>query len=257
MDKFDLVYKKYKDLPINRTIFMSLIVTVLREKKMHTLDSSISEDIIFMNEMDKEITIYLKNQIEYYNDIDSEIYLIEKYKYVFLLPKINEITFSNVEKEKIIIDALKEYKGQTIFSEHLVIYIKQKYLNNKENKQKVNLKKLRKILLSQEEILEEKENIDVLYKYFIDIEDLNIVMELGSTTSIKSAIMGGLGISTISKWAIQDLVKSGKVKILNIEGLTLKRNFHIILNKEKFQSEATGKFLDFLDVDNINQILEL
>lgn len=55
----------------------------------------------------------------------------------------------------------------------------------------------------------------------------------------------------------QDLVKSGKVKILNIEGLTLKRNFHIILNKEKFQSEATGKFLDFLDVDNINQILEL
>ena len=90
MDKFDLVYKKYKDLPIDRTIFMSLIVTVLREKKMHTLDSNISEDIIFMNEMDKEITIYLKNQIEYYNDIDSEIYLIEKYKYVFLLPKINE-----------------------------------------------------------------------------------------------------------------------------------------------------------------------
>ena len=178
MDKFDLVYKKYKDLPIDRTIFMSLIVTVLREKKMHTLDSNISEDIIFMNEMDKEITIYLKNQIEYYNDIDSEIYLIEKYKYVFLLPKINEITFSNVEKEKIIIDALKEYKGQTIFSEHLITYIKQKYLNNKENKQKVNLEKLRKILLSQEEILEEKENIDVLYKYFIDIEDLNNNKEL-------------------------------------------------------------------------------
>ena len=149
MDKFDLVYKKYKDLPIDRTIFMSLIVTVLRERKMHTLDSNISEDIIFMNEMDKEITIYLKNQIGYYNDIDSEIYLIEKYKYVFLLPKINEITFSNVEKEKIIIDALKEYKGQTIFSEHLITYIKQKYLNNKENKQKLNLEKLRKILLSQ------------------------------------------------------------------------------------------------------------
>ena len=148
MDKFDLVYKKYKDLPIDRTIFMFLIVTVLREKKMHMLDSNISEDITFMNEMDKEITIYLKNQIEYYNDIDSEIYLIEKYKNVFLLPKINEINFSTVEKERIIIDALKE------------------------NKQKVNLKKLRKILLSQEEILEEKENIDVLYKYFIDIEDL-------------------------------------------------------------------------------------
>lgn len=88
-----------------------------------------------------------------------------------------------------------------------------------------------------------------------DIEDLNIVMELGSTTSIKSAIMGGLGISTISKWAIQDLVKTGKVVALNIEGLTLTRNFNIILNNDKFQSEATGKFLDFLDVENIQNIL--
>jgi len=89
-----------------------------------------------------------------------------------------------------------------------------------------------------------------------DIEDLNIVMELGSTTSIKSAIMGGLGISTISKWAIQDLVKTGKVVALSIEGLTLTRNFNIILNNDKFQSEATGKFLDFLDVENIKNILE-
>ena len=90
----------------------------------------------------------------------------------------------------------------------------------------------------------------------IDIEDLNIVMELGSTTSIKSAIMGGLGVSTISKWAVQDLVKAGKVAALKVQGLTLKRSFHIILNQEKFHSEATGKFLDFLDVDNINKILE-
>ena len=88
-----------------------------------------------------------------------------------------------------------------------------------------------------------------------DIEELHMVMELGSTTSIKSAIMGGLGISTISKWAIQDLVKTGKVATLTIEGLTLKRTFNIILNNDKFHSEATGKFLDFLDMDNVNEIL--
>lgn len=89
-----------------------------------------------------------------------------------------------------------------------------------------------------------------------DVENLNIVMELGSTTSIKSAIIGGLGISTISKWAIQDLIKMGKVVPIKIEGLHLNRNFNIIVNEDKFQSEATSKFLDFLDVDNINQILE-
>ena len=51
-------------------------------------------------------------------------------------------------------------------------------------------------------------------------------------------------------------MKAGKVAALNVQGLTLKRSFHIILNQEKFHSEATGKFLDFLDVDNINKILE-
>ena len=87
-----------------------------------------------------------------------------------------------------------------------------------------------------------------------DIEELNMVMELGSTTSIKSAIMGGLGISTISKWAIQDLVKTGKVAALSIEGLTLKRTFNIILNNNPFAafggsfSEQDSLLLQFTDM---------
>lgn len=88
-----------------------------------------------------------------------------------------------------------------------------------------------------------------------DVENLNVVMELGNTTSIKSAILSGLGVSVISKWAIKDLVKQGKVAPVAIEGLRMKRKFNIILNEEKFHSEATGKFMDFLDVDNINRIL--
>lgn len=88
-----------------------------------------------------------------------------------------------------------------------------------------------------------------------DIENLNIVMELGNTTSIKSAILSGLGVSVISKWAIKDLVRQGKVVPIAIEGLRMKRKFNIILNDEKFQSEAASKFIDFLDIDNINSIL--
>ena len=88
-----------------------------------------------------------------------------------------------------------------------------------------------------------------------DIENLDIVMELGNTTSIKSAILSGLGISVISKWAIKDLVKQGKVVPIAIEGMRMKRKFNIIKNDEKFHSEAASKFMDFLDVDNINSIL--
>lgn len=88
-----------------------------------------------------------------------------------------------------------------------------------------------------------------------DIENLDIVMELGNTTSIKSAILSGLGISVISKWAIKDLVRQGKVVPIAIEGMRMKRKFNIIKNDEKFHSEAASKFMDFLDVDNINSIL--
>ena len=89
-----------------------------------------------------------------------------------------------------------------------------------------------------------------------DIENFNMVMELGSTTAIKSAIVGGLGVSTLSIWAIQDLIKLGKVVPLSIKGLKLSRNFNIILNDDKFQSEATSKFIDHLQKEDLQNLLK-
>lgn len=89
-----------------------------------------------------------------------------------------------------------------------------------------------------------------------DIENMNIIMELGSTTAIKSAILGGLGISVISKWAVQDQIKTGKLVALNLEGITMKRDFTIIMNTEKFQSEACSKFAEFLDINKVISILQ-
>ena len=89
-----------------------------------------------------------------------------------------------------------------------------------------------------------------------DIENFNMVMELGSTTAIKSAIVGGLGVSTLSIWAIQDLLKLGRIAPLTIKGVRLNRNFNIILNDDKFQSEATIKFIDHLQKEDIQSLLK-
>lgn len=80
----------------------------------------------------------------------------------------------------------------------------------------------------------------------IDIEDLNVIMEIGSITSIKSAIINGLGISILSKWAIRDLEKAGLVSTVRIKNLELKRPFSIILNQGNFESEACNKFIRYL-----------
>lgn len=90
-----------------------------------------------------------------------------------------------------------------------------------------------------------------------DIETLNVVMEIGNTSAIKAAVISGLGMAIISKWASKDVVKMGKVALVDIEGLNMHRNFNIILNKEKFESEAASKFIDYLNALDVPAALNV
>lgn len=57
---------------------------------------------------------------------------------------------------------------------------------------------------------------------------LHIVMELDSTEAIKSAVEAGLGIGFVSRWAIaKDLRLGNSLKIVEVEGLRIKRQFLI------------------------------
>lgn len=90
-----------------------------------------------------------------------------------------------------------------------------------------------------------------------DIETLNVVMEIGNTSAIKAAVISGLGMAIISKWASKDVVKMGKVAQVDIEGLNMHRNFNIIMNKEKFESEAASKFIDYLNALDVPAALNV
>ena len=57
---------------------------------------------------------------------------------------------------------------------------------------------------------------------------LHVVMELDSTEAIKSAVEAGLGIGFVSRWAIaKDLRLESSFKIVNVEGMRIKRKFLI------------------------------
>lgn len=79
-----------------------------------------------------------------------------------------------------------------------------------------------------------------------DIENLNIIMEVSNITAIKTIVSSGLGVSVLSKWAAEDLVKKGDVSILRIKEFAIPRQFSIILNNDYFESEACSKFIRFL-----------
>ena len=86
--------------------------------------------------------------------------------------------------------------------------------------------------------------------------NLNIIMELGSSSAIKAAVESGLGISILSKWAVQDKVKAGLLHTINLKEDEFTRVFRIIYHKKKFKTQASEEFLRFLKSDEIEQIIE-
>lgn len=65
-----------------------------------------------------------------------------------------------------------------------------------------------------------------LQRQGIKRKSLQIVMELDSTEAIKSAVDAGLGVGFVSRWAIaKDLRLDSSFEIVNVEGLTIKRQF--------------------------------
>lgn len=71
------------------------------------------------------------------------------------------------------------------------------------------------------------------------------LMYFSSTQPIKGAVEAGLGISLLSKWAIQKELRNGDLKIININGLPFSREFSMI-TRSPFQTKALEVFIDLL-----------
>lgn len=71
------------------------------------------------------------------------------------------------------------------------------------------------------------------------------LMNFSSTQPIKEAVEAGLGISLLSRWAIQKELRNGDLNIINIKGLPFSRKFSIV-TKSPFQTKALEVFLGLL-----------
>ena len=87
---------------------------------------------------------------------------------------------------------------------------------------------------------------DILEGRGIKEGDLQEVAEIGSTTAIKEAIKAGIGISVLSKCAVQDDVDCGRLKAIGIKGHELKRSFYLIQRKNREISPVASVFRKYL-----------
>ncbi len=62
--------------------------------------------------------------------------------------------------------------------------------------------------------------------------------------AIKQAVSANLGLAVVSKLTIADELAQGKLVTLDVQGVLLKRKFHLIHHRQKFFTKAMQRFWD-------------
>jgi DNA-binding transcriptional LysR family regulator len=78
---------------------------------------------------------------------------------------------------------------------------------------------------------------------------LRPAMELDHTETIKRAVMAGLGVAFVSRYAVEDEVRSGRLRILPIQRMKLRRHFHVIHDERRPLSASARAFTAFLEAN--------
>lgn len=68
-------------------------------------------------------------------------------------------------------------------------------------------------------------------------------LELDDTDALKQATQAGLGISCLSRFIVEESLRNNTLVELKSPCLTLNREFHILIHKEKYQSTIISEFL--------------
>ncbi|MBI3949539.1 MAG: LysR family transcriptional regulator [Acidobacteria bacterium] len=82
-----------------------------------------------------------------------------------------------------------------------------------------------------------------------NLEDFNIVAELGSTTAVKEAIKAKIGASILSHLAVQTELAAGLMKTIRIREIeTLERDFFVVVNAKRARSPLCETFLEHMNL---------
>lgn len=75
--------------------------------------------------------------------------------------------------------------------------------------------------------------------------DLSVAMELGLQQSVKAAVLDGIGITVISRLAVEREVADGRLQAVPLAGPGLARDFSVVRASRRTLSRAAAAFLDF------------
>lgn len=82
----------------------------------------------------------------------------------------------------------------------------------------------------------------------LDPERLGVVLELGTTESVKRAVKANVGLSFISTYALEpgETTGSGDLRVLNVPGLKAQRTLYIAVERGRSRRQSVDALLEFL-----------
>jgi DNA-binding transcriptional LysR family regulator len=79
------------------------------------------------------------------------------------------------------------------------------------------------------------------------LKEFNVVMEMGSTSSMKEGVKAGLGLAFISERAVEEELNQGRFSRIAVEGMeSISRQIYIVSHRGKTFSPIGMEFLRFL-----------
>lgn len=87
---------------------------------------------------------------------------------------------------------------------------------------------------------------DLLKANGLDIGKMKVIAQLGSSEAVRRAVLGGAGWAFISSQAVADEIKDGKLMVVRINGLNIRRDFYLARRRGRSLSPAAVAFSDLL-----------
>ena len=82
-----------------------------------------------------------------------------------------------------------------------------------------------------------------------DLGAFRIVGEMGSTQAIKQAVKAGVGVSLLSRRAVDEECRAGTVWCLRVAGLQIDRAFYLVTHRERSRSPLAEAFRAFVEAE--------
>jgi DNA-binding transcriptional LysR family regulator len=84
-----------------------------------------------------------------------------------------------------------------------------------------------------------------------DIAAFRVVGEMGSTQAIKQAVKAGVGVSLVSRRAVEEECRAGSVWGLRVKDLKITRAFYLATHRERSRSPLAEAFRAFVEAEAV------